>query len=151
MNLFTALKAMDRRDASFIDSLSPEDRRDIDSSLGYTALRWMSATKDEDLHAYYIQAVNELANVNYFSLSAHKELQFKLLALTGVGSPTKHEWIAPPKGTKEGKLVHLIMTLIPDIEAEDALLWYEMNGKDGLDDLLKQHGKTDKERKELLK
>lgn len=150
MNLFKILQKLDLNDYQHYCKNSA-DKKELDGVLGYPLLRWMSACKDDEEHSVSVELVNEIANKGYFSIHEHKELQFKLLAASGIGRPTKREWIKPPKRYSNKKLENLFFSVYPHLDEEDLNLWIEQNGKQGVKELCLTHGVQEKEMKEILR
>jgi hypothetical protein len=45
---------------------------------------------------WYVMAVNQRANVRFFEMYEHPELQWKLLAANGIGQTARHNWVKGP-------------------------------------------------------
>lgn len=93
LDIFRVLKELNSENLNFWDQLSEEERKGF---APYTAIRWMSGTKD----AKAIILLNEFVNPYVFAFnSTHQELLMKLLASCGSGNPnTRTQWI--PEGKK---------------------------------------------------
>lgn len=96
LDIFDTLRAIDKRDFEFLD------RQEDDVRKAFTPLvvmRWASAVRGnmDDLNLFL---VNETANINFFDIADYPDLQYRLLASAGLGSPQKHEWIPMPKQRK---------------------------------------------------
>jgi hypothetical protein len=90
-------------------------------------------------------SVNEIVNVDFNVLKNHKKLQWMLLADCGLGSKQYHPWIAPPKGQHKTKNHELLSKMFPFNNAEELDLMVSKYNKDGLLELMLEHGIDDKE------
>jgi hypothetical protein len=92
--LFDALKALDRKDYSYYDNLTPEQQKKF---VPYMMLLWMSAIKGaEGVQRYYVMSVNEYANKHFFSehIQKHPKLQWLMLCASSPGLGSQfHQWI----------------------------------------------------------
>jgi hypothetical protein len=101
LHIQNEMRAFDRKDRGFYDSLTEEEQRKFSPFL---MIRWGSAVEgSRELEEYYVIATNERMNRNFFSINTarHKKLQW--LMATSV-SPNlgahRHPWIAPYKRDK---------------------------------------------------
>lgn len=90
------MRVFDRKDRTFYDNLTPEERKKFSNFL---MIRWGSAVEgSRDLQEFYVISCNEHFNKHFFDLGKHPKLQW-LLATTvspDLGTP-RHPWIAPKK------------------------------------------------------
>lgn len=95
LDIFRVLGAIDCQDFNFLDSLSEEEKKAFTPT---TALRWASAISPDGGEAEaMLWLVNEYANIDFYAISDHPELQFKLMAAAGLGKKFRHQWINMPK------------------------------------------------------
>jgi len=140
------LPALDRRNKKFYSTLNEEQRKDISI---WKLTRWMShVNRDTEFN---ICNVNNLANLNSKFLTKHVELQWMLLAMAGLGKPTKHEWVAAPKGIKKNKLEEALLNHFPLLRTQELELLLKINSKADLELFFKENGYDDKTIKELFK
>ena len=96
LNIANEMKMFDRKDRTFYDNLTPEERKKFSN---YLMIRWGSAVEgSRDLQEFYVIATNERLNKHFFNVSKHPRLQW-LMATTvspNMGTP-RHPWIAPRK------------------------------------------------------
>ena len=97
LDIFETLAAIDRRDMNFFDNLTEDQRKGFAAPV---ILRWASAVRDGAASEHHIWLVNERANVNFWDLWEHPELQYKMMASCGYGRGQRHEWI-PMVGKKK--------------------------------------------------
>lgn len=92
--LFEALNAIDRKDYSYYDRLTPEQQRKF---VPFMMLHWISAVKgNRDIQSYYLQSTEYHANMHMFNENVQKnpKLQWLMLcaASPGIGKQY-HQWI----------------------------------------------------------
>ena len=96
LNIANEMRVFDRKDRTFYDNLTPEERKKFSNFL---MIRWGSAVEgSRDLQEFYVISCNERFNKHFFDLGKHPKLQW-LLATTvspDLGTP-RHPWIAPKK------------------------------------------------------
>lgn len=96
LNINNEMRVFDRKDRTFYDNLTPEERKKFSNFL---MIRWGSAVEgSRDLQEFYVISCNERLNKHFFDLGKHPKLQW-LLATTvspDLGTP-RHPWIAPKK------------------------------------------------------
>lgn len=148
LDLFkVVLPALDKRNKMFYNTVSDEERKDLNKQI-WTLTRWMSSTKQHSEH--HILMVNDIVNMNSSDLKHHPELQWKLLALCGSGKTQMHQWITPPRGAKKNKLETAVLKIIPLLKDDDLALFLTINNRDELSEFLKDNGLSDKEVNELI-
>jgi hypothetical protein len=93
-DLFEALNAIDKKDYSYYDRLTPEQRRKF---VPFMMLQWISAVKgNADLQSYYLQSVEYHANKYFFNENVYKnpKLQWLMLCAASPGLGKQyHQWI----------------------------------------------------------
>jgi hypothetical protein len=93
-DLFEALTAIDKKDYSYYDRLTPEQQRKF---VPFMLIHWVSAIKgNKDLQSYYLQSTDYHANKYLFNenVQKHPKLQWLMLcaASPGIGKQF-HQWI----------------------------------------------------------
>jgi len=93
-DLFEALAAIDKKDYSYYDRLTPEQQRKF---VPFMLIHWVSAIKgNKDLQSYYLQSTDYHANKYLFNenVQKHPKLQWLMLcaASPGIGKQF-HQWI----------------------------------------------------------
>lgn len=140
------IPALDRRDKHYYSKLNDEQKKDISP---WVLTRWMSSTvRDTDLQ---LSNVNQIVNKSSKFLTAHKELQWMLLAVSGTGRSEKHVWVAPPRGVKKNKIEETILEYFPSFRNGEIELFLQLNDFNDLEQFFKDNGIDDKTIKELLK
>jgi hypothetical protein len=105
LDIFATLRALDRKEYDYLDRLTPEERKGF---VPRTVLRWMGST--DRLEEYHILAVNEFANVNFDDLYHYPDLQYRMLAAAGSGSPQRRPPFLPVP--KQGKSPAKVQTFV---------------------------------------
>jgi len=77
-------------------------------------------------------------------------MRWRVIALCGLGSKLRHEFI-PPKGQKKDKLTAWLIERFPSLADEEIELFREINGNDFLEDMARAQNLSDKDIKELFK
>lgn len=93
-DLFEAIAAIDRKDYSYYDNLTPEQQKKF---VPFMLLHWISAVKaGKDVQSYYLQSTDYHANKHLFNenVKKHHKLQWLMLcaASPGIGKQF-HKWI----------------------------------------------------------
>jgi hypothetical protein len=93
-DLFDALTAIDRKDYSYYDRLTPEQQKKF---VPFMMLHWMSAVKaSSDVQSYYLQSSEYHANKYMFNenVQKHPKLQWLMLCAASPGLGKQfHQWI----------------------------------------------------------
>ncbi len=93
-DLFEALTAIDKKDYSYYDRLTPEQQKKF---VPFMMLHWISAIKgSEGLSRYYVMSTNEYANKYLFNENVikHPKLQWLMLCSASPGMGKQfHQWI----------------------------------------------------------
>jgi hypothetical protein len=92
--LFAALDALDRKDYTWFDKLTDEQRKKFSS---FMMTHWMSTIKsNKDLQSYYLQSVNHYANKYLLNenINKHEKLQWLMLCAASPDMGKQfHQWI----------------------------------------------------------
>ena len=93
-DLFDALTAIDKKDYSYYDRLTPEQQKKF---VPFMMLHWMSAVKaSSDVQSYYLQSTEYHANKYLFNenVQKHPKLQWLMLCAASPGLGKQfHQWI----------------------------------------------------------
>lgn len=141
------LGAIDRNDFDFYSRLDDEQRKAFSPWL---AMRYASSASGVAAY-HYLLMVNDIVNVDFSLLKKHPELQWKLLAVCGMGSNQFHPYIAPGKKKKKNKIEKLLHERYPTLNADELELLIRINDTESLKELARDNGYDDKEIKELFK
>lgn len=128
LSIQNEMRQFDSKNRDFWDELTDEERKKFSPFL---MIRWGAGVEGSaDMQEWYIRAVNERLNHNFFELSKHPKLQW-LLATTvspGLGSQ-RHYWQSTKKreGNTNSKLVKFLANLRPDLKQDDVELLASLN------------------------
>jgi hypothetical protein len=93
-DLFDALAAIDKKDYSYYDRLTPEQQKKF---VPFMMIHWISAVKaSSDVQSYYLQSTEYHANKYLFNEAVHKhpKLQWLMLCAASPGLGKQfHQWI----------------------------------------------------------
>lgn len=141
------LGAVDRKDYSFYDNLTDEERKAFSP---YVLMRYTANVQgDRDIQEWFLENTNELVNKNHWDLSKnHKGLLWKLFAASGAGVPAYHPYLAAGKKEKANKIEKLLCELYPARKMDEIKLLASMMDKKDRDELFDMMGFDKKQRKE---
>lgn len=147
LNIFDFLKQLDKQNYQAYKDLSFEDKKQV---APLVLMRWMSNTWDEKLHRYYVQVVNEIVNKNFWDLSLYKDLQMRLLCLTGLGKSVGHRWVKSAQiGKSEDKMHNIIKEYYDCSDEEVEIIEQDLTDDDKID-MLFNLGYDKKDIKKIL-
>jgi len=93
-DLFDALAAIDKKDYSYYDRLTPEQRKKF---VPFMMIHWISAVRaSADVQSYYLQSTEYHANKYLFNeaVQKHPKLQWLMLCAASPGLGKQfHQWI----------------------------------------------------------
>ena len=93
-DLFDALTAIDKKDYSYYDRLTPEQQKKF---VPFMMIHWISAVKaSSDVQSYYLQSTEYHANKYLFNenVQKHTKLQWLMLCAASPGLGKQfHQWI----------------------------------------------------------
>jgi hypothetical protein len=113
LDIWKVLEAADQCNINFMNSLTEEEKKAL---FPVVIMRWMSAVSNQSgMSEHYITTVNELVNVQLHDIAKHPELQWKLLALCGVGLKQRHNWIPLNRTNLTSKLDNLVLQVFPHL------------------------------------
>ena len=143
------LPAIDRRDMEFYDRLDDDQRKGFAPPV---VLRFASALQsDGPLAEHYIWLTNERANIDFFNIWEHPELQFRLMASCGVGRSQRHKWIAlPQKKRKADKVTEFISRYWPDANDAELDILLKQFTDESFEEFVQSSGCTPEDEKEVM-
>lgn len=137
--------ALDRKDRDFYDSLTDEEKKKFSP---YLMLRYSACVDgNADMQAWYLMATNERVNKNFFDVSTSQHKKFQWLMCTTVSpdmGSQRHYWLGAKKSDSNNKAINFLTALYPELKPDDIKLLAELNGKDDLKHLAREHGWDDK-------
>lgn len=146
LSIGNEMHRFDLKDRQFYDSLADDEKKKFSPFL---MIRWGSVVDGSaDMQAYYLLSTNERLNKHFFDVNTtqHKKLQW-LMATTvspGIGKQY-HKWLAGKK--KEGnnnKSEKFLAEIYPYAKYDEIKLMAQLNDKDDLRRLAREHGWDDK-------
>ena len=108
-------------------------------------MRYASSVDGPIFRDHYLEMVNDLVNVNFNDLTKHKELQWLLISLCGIGKKQFHPWIKPGKRKEKPKIKTWLAKAFLNLKDSELDTLIELNTIDELKDYATQQGLTDKE------
>lgn len=130
LDLKPLLRSMDVRDKRYYAKLSPEDKKLFSAFL---VMRYASSVDAEQFfQEHYVDSVNTLVNMNFWTLSKHPDLQWKLLSMCGSTKPMFHPYIhSGAKGKSKDKTREQVAKVLGTSKQSDIDVFLAVNeGKD---------------------
>lgn len=157
LSIQNEMKAIDRRDFGWWDSLTDEE--EIKFAKGMWVLqRFVSAcdSKVIEIQHHYLIMTNELVNVHFNALKHHPQLQHRLMQALGVGTSQNHPWIKPGKTIKTSdkvnkKLFNWYLKLHPHLNNNEIEFILLNTSSEELTTMLQGAGMDKKQIREHLK
>ena len=143
------MAAYDRKDRAYYDNFTDEDRKKFST---YLMLRYgASVTGSSDLQAYYLLAVNERVNKNFFDLNKHTKLQWLLCTTVSPGMGAQsHYWLGTKKKEGNSKASKFLAKLYPNLKQDELDVLVAINDTKSLKLLGQKLGMDDKTIKKEL-
>jgi hypothetical protein len=105
----------------------------------------------QELQAYYLMAVNERVNKNFFDLGKHTKLQWLCCTTVSPAMGTQfHYWLNAKKKTGDNKAQKFLAELYPTMKSNEIDLLAKLNDKRNLTDMARDLGFDDKSIKSKL-
>lgn len=148
------MAALDRRDFSWYNNLSDDDRKSLSM---WVLMRYCSSTSNRvhEINEHYLIMTNELVNVHFNDLRHDPELQWRLMQCVGIGSNQFHAWIKPMKRKKSkkanAKLEDFYLTLYPHLKDDEVAMALDAMETDEIKALLEEAGISKNKVKDYLK
>ena len=143
LNMFDALRAMDKKDRNFYDNLNDQEKKGF---APFVMVRWASTVSHSmaEMDEWWLKAVNQRFNMNLLNLNSettkHVKLQWLMATTTSPGmGAMKHQWIGYKKktGKVNNKIKNFLISQYPGLSDEEvALLMKIITNKE-----LKQYAK----------
>ena len=143
------MAAYDRKDRAYYDNFTEEDRKKFST---YLMLRYgASVTGSSDLQAYYLLAVNERVNKNFFDINKHTKLQWLCCTTVspGMGRQSRY-WQGTKKKEGNSKASKFLAKLYPNLRQDELDVLVAINDTKSLKLLGQQLGMDDKTIKKEL-
>jgi len=148
LDLVKTLEAFDRRDYNYYAALPEEFKKQY---AAFVLMRFLSSAPNQDRnHEYFLYAVNEIVNKDFWDLSKYPDLQHLLLCLCGTGRKQYHKWI-PNSKVKKATWTELFKDKYKDLSDQEIKILKKTHTEDDIYDLAMSLGKSDKEITEYVK
>lgn len=142
---------LDTKNRAFYDELTDEERKKFST---YLMLRWGCSLQSgpDELHQYYLQAMNERVNKYFFDINKHPKLQWLLVTTVSPNmGKHRHEWLAFNTRKPKNKRSDIIAKLYPEYKLDDCELMAASIPDLEFKAMLVELGWTDKEIKDAMK
>jgi hypothetical protein len=149
LDLAATFNALDIGDRNYYNSLSDEDKK---LYAPIVLMRFMSSLSDQSSQKEYaVIAVNELVNINFWSLSKFPDLQHLLLCLTGTGKRKQYRPWIPKKGSKSSfeEIDNFLLELHPEMNKDELSILKSQFDSQSFKQLLLDSGISDSRVKTL--
>lgn len=147
LDIFALLAATDRRDQNFYGRLDADAAKEFAPPV---ALRWASAIDNGKYSDVALMVLNDRANIGYWDISDHPELQYRLIASSGVGQKMRHHWLPQAKQKRPGKLREFISRFWPDANSREIDMLLASFTEQSFRDFVDGSGLEPKEIKEMI-
>ena len=145
LNIANEMLQFDKKNRDFYDELTEEEKKKFSPFL---MIRWGSDVQGSpEMQAYYLMSVNERLNKNFFDISTsqHKKFQWLLATTVSPGMGKQyHKWLAPKKKVSDSKATKFLTEIYPHLGDDDIKLLIELNSKDDIKQLARDHGWDEK-------
>lgn len=110
--------AIDRKDKQFFDKLSDEEKKKL---ALYVVMKYAANVDgDPDLQHYYLYAVNEHVNKNFFDINKHPKLQWLLLSTVSPNiGKQNHYWIPTKKNESSSNVIKFLRKIYPNRKRDE--------------------------------
>jgi len=143
LSLKEIFSALDKKDYWFYGRIGKEKQKAFSSylQLKYNA----SATGNNDLQEYQIRSTNNKLNINFWEISKHPDLVWKILCAINpkIGSFGR-KYLPIKKAIKDNKKTKFLMEIFPTWKLKDIEAYAEICDKKELKQLAIEYGYDDK-------
>ncbi len=125
LNMFDALRAMDKKDRNFYDNLNKQEKKGF---APYVMVRWASCVSEAEMNEWCVKATNERFNINMLDLMSgenkHPKLVWLMATTTSIGmGAMHHQWIGYKKKDKiNNKIKNFLIEQYPWLSDQEILL-----------------------------
>ena len=144
------MAAFDRKDRAYYDKFTDEEKKKFST---YLMLRYgATVAGSAELQAYYLMAMNERVNKNFFDLNKHTKLQWLLCTTVSPNMGKQHhQWLAAKKKTGNNKVTKFLEEVYPDLKQDEIDLLAKINDQRDIEDMARRRGDDDKSIKARFK
>lgn len=146
LDLGRVLKSIDQKNYNFYNSLSETEKKEFNA---YVMMRFISNSNnnDADIQEWFVEMTNEFLNKNYWNISKHIDLTWKLCCATGIGTPMFHQYLSTKK-IELDKFENLLGNLYPSMKLDDIKMMARIMDDNDREELFDKMGFDQKQRKE---
>lgn len=154
LHISNELKQFDLKNREFFDELSEEEKKKFSP---YLMIRWGASvepnralSKEENylLQTYYLQSTNNHLNKHFFSINTtkHKKMQWLMATTVSPDMGTQyHKWLAAKKkDTTNNKVEKFLAEIYPQLRDDEIKLMAEINDRNDIKNLAREHGWDEK-------
>ena len=147
--LYEVFNAIDKKDYNWFKNLTPEKKKAFSP---YLQLKYSAgATGSNELQEYMIRSTNNELNTNFWEVSKHPDLTYKILcAINPSIGKIQRKYLPMKKETKDNKKTKFLKEIYPSWKLSDIEAYAEMCDKKELKQLAIEHGYDDKSIKQWL-
>jgi hypothetical protein len=148
LDIATEMRAFDLKDRKFYDSLTDEERKKFST---YLMLKWGANVEGSpELQEWYIRAINDRVNINFFDLGRHPKLQWLICTTVSPGLGSKRHYWLKTKKTGDRRKQKFIESQFPHLKRDEVELMAELNTFEQLQRMARELGWDDKKIKAEL-
>ena len=145
LELPRVLKAIDQKNYDFYKSLSDQEKKEFNA---FVMMRFVSNSNGgQDIEEWFVEMTNEFLNKNYWDISKHTDLTWKLCSAIGIGNTFFHQYL-PTKKIELDKFENLLGEIYPAMKLDDIKMLASMMDKTDRAELFDSMGFDKKQRKE---
>lgn len=141
LSIQSEMRALDSKDREFYDSLTEDEKKKFSPYLMVKYGANVDGTID--MQSWYLLAANERLNKHFFDISTakHKKLQWLLCTTVSpdLGNQ-RHYWLSAKKTEKNTSAIKFLKEFYPNAKDDELELLAEINTKQDLKNLARDHG-----------
>lgn len=144
MNIHAILEFLDENNLRLHDALAEDTELlgQLHKNVSWMLPQWMTGSHNEKEHRRLVQEFEQKCNTGWGLFYQHPELQVKLLATIGRGSPVRHKFFRPTakRISATPNLLDLLSKEIEGFRDEDIPLWCRDTNDADLNQLMDDWG-----------
>ena len=145
LDLTRVLSAIDQKNYDFYKGLTDKEKKEFSA---FVMMRFISNTNSNgDIQEWFVEMTNEFVNKNYWDISKHTDLTWKLCSAVGIGSKLFHQYL-PLKKIEFDRFETLLGERYPSMKAEDIKLLASMMTADDREEMFDNMGFDKEQRKQ---
>jgi hypothetical protein len=157
LNMFDALRAMDKKDRDFWDKLNEQEKKGF---APFVMVRWASTVTHSmaEMDEWWLKATNQNFNMHLLNLNSetakHPKLQWLMATTTSPGmGAMNHQWIGYKKktGKTNNKLKKFLIEQFPILSDEEITLLMSILTNKEIRQYAKDLGYNDKDIKSIFR